>query len=123
MLLDKWQRAFSESPKPFRGRHDLHQMMFIHVLQFCGVEDGAAVSDDREIELRDHVSTNDIYLCAAGWLTLWIISSMDMMVVLSGACFEPWPDEEVDGPEASCWTPHPAKASQFKTALGSQPRC
>ena len=46
--------------------------------------------------------------------TLWIISSIDMIVVLSGACFG---ELDVDGdPDASCWTPHPAKANQFRIA-------
>ena len=50
-------------------------------------------------------------------LTSWIISCRVMTVVLFGAALA------VDEPsEWSCFTPHPASASQFRTAPGSHPR-
>ena len=51
-------------------------------------------------------------------LTLWIISSTDIICVLSGAC-----ELDEDEPGGARWTPHPAKASQLRIASDSQPRC
>lgn len=54
----------------------------------------------------------------AGMCTSRIISSSDMIAVLSGACFC-W--EEV---VAASWdTPQPARASQLSIARDSHPRC
>ena len=50
--------------------------------------------------------------------TSWIISRKFMTVVLVGAAFA----EEGVPSEFSCFTPHPASASQFRTAPGSHPR-
>lgn len=50
--------------------------------------------------------------------TSWIISRNVMTVVLFGAAFA----GEDKLSEVSCFTPHPASASQFRIAPGSHPR-
>lgn len=107
--------ALGECTETVGRGHEAHQVVLVEVFQLHWVQHRPPVRQDGEVELHNAIEHSDAKGGRKGEFTFCIISSIDISVVLSGACL--W-DADAD---ASC-TPQPARASQLRIELGSHPR-
>ena len=115
-LLDRTNRAIRQGIQPIRVRPCFHKIIFIQVLEFRRIQDRSPVSQRGQVKLAERVRW--VTAVEGLFLTSWIISCKVMTVVLFGAAL----GDEDESSKRSCFTPHPARASQLRIAPGSQPR-